>query len=163
MSLTKKEKYKIIEACKRFNIRNYTINKDGSIDVDNHINMSNCKLTKIPDILKFNKVSGYFDCRTNKLKSLKGFPKRAKGLNCRFNKITNLEGIEEDQYNVDFANNPIGEILNLFECHPKCIYWINEYDVIQGNKVIFQRLEAVAYELKMELPEEIVLKNYILI
>jgi hypothetical protein len=37
---------------------------------------------------------------------------------------------------------------------------INEYDVIQGNKVILDRLEEVFYQLGMTPPEDIKLKNY---
>ena len=37
--------------CKKYNITNYTINSDGSIDVDGDVNLSNRGLTKLP--LKF--------------------------------------------------------------------------------------------------------------
>jgi hypothetical protein len=42
----------------------------------------------------------------------------------------------------------------------KCIRWINEFDVIQGNKVIMDRLEEVFYQLGMDVPENINLPSY---
>ena len=59
--------------CGKYNIKNYTINSDGSIDVEGNVNLYNTNLTKIP--LKFNKVSGYFDISSNKLTSLEGSPR----------------------------------------------------------------------------------------
>ena len=51
--------------CKKYGITNYTINQDGSIDVNGSVNLSRENLTKLP--LKFNRVSGYFDCSNNQL------------------------------------------------------------------------------------------------
>ena len=59
--------------CEKYNITNYSINPDGSIDVEGDVNLSYRNLTKIP--IKFNKVSGYFYCAFNKLTSLENFPK----------------------------------------------------------------------------------------
>jgi len=47
----------------------YTINDDGSIDVDGEVDLSRKKLTKIP--FKFRNVSGGFYCNNNQLTSLK--------------------------------------------------------------------------------------------
>jgi len=63
--LTDKE---IHEICKKYGIKNYTINDDGSIDVDGNVNLSYRKLTKLP--LKFNNVSGNFLCYNNQLTTL---------------------------------------------------------------------------------------------
>ncbi len=49
--------------CKKYSIKNYTINGDGTIDVD----LDGKSLTKIP--LNFNKVSGDFYCSINNLTS----------------------------------------------------------------------------------------------
>ena len=51
--------------CKEYNITNYTINPDGSIDVDGNVDLSYMDLTEIP--LRFNKISGRFWCNSNKL------------------------------------------------------------------------------------------------
>jgi hypothetical protein len=44
--------------CKKFGITNYTINPDGTVDVDGDVDLYNKGLTKLP--LKFGKVTGYF-------------------------------------------------------------------------------------------------------
>ena len=77
--------------CNKYGVYNYTINNDGSIDVDGHVNLSNKKLTKLP--LKFNKVYGDFYCSGNQLTSLEGSPKDVGGsFYCEYNKLTSLEG-----------------------------------------------------------------------
>ena len=55
----------------------YTINDDGSIDVDGNVNLSRKKLTKIP--FNFSKVSGNFYCSDNQLTSLDGAPNTVGG------------------------------------------------------------------------------------
>ena len=67
----------IINICKKYNIKNYTINPDGSIDVDGFTNISDKRLTKLP--LKFNKIKGEFYCSYNNLTSLEGCPKEVGG------------------------------------------------------------------------------------
>ncbi len=52
------KKYKIGEICKKYNIKNYNINTDGSIDVDEYVDLSDKELTKLP--IKFNKVTDNF-------------------------------------------------------------------------------------------------------
>ena len=69
----------------------YTINDDGSIDVEGSVNLSRKKLTKIP--FKFRNVSGGFYCNNNQLTSLKGSPNTVGGgFYCYFNQLTSLEG-----------------------------------------------------------------------
>ena len=55
----------IQEICKKFGIKNYTINSDGSIDVDESVDLSNRKFTELP--LKFGSVGGDFNCYDNEL------------------------------------------------------------------------------------------------
>ena len=81
----------IDDICKKYNITNYTINEDGSIDVDSDIRICDTDLTKLP--LKFGKVSGNFDCCRNKLMSLDGCPSYVeRTFNCDTNNLTSLEG-----------------------------------------------------------------------
>jgi hypothetical protein len=75
--------------CKRYRIKNYTINPDGSIDVNGSVNLSGRVLTELP--LRFNKVTGSFNCGYNKLTTLKGSPKWVGSFNCSVNKLTSLE------------------------------------------------------------------------
>jgi hypothetical protein len=85
------ESESIESICREYGIRNWTINEDGSVDVDGDVDISELELEKIP--LKFGKVSGDFHCYTNLLISLEGAPKVVGGnFDCSFNKLTSLEG-----------------------------------------------------------------------
>jgi hypothetical protein len=124
------------------------------------------------------KVGGDFYCSRNELTSLEGGPEIIHGdFYCSDNKITDFKGVPEFFEGLFYCEeNPIEEIYKLFiqeDKHitdlnllfgldglSKCIRWINEFDVIQGNKVIMDRLEEVFYQLEMEIPENITFKNY---
>jgi hypothetical protein len=81
----------IDDICKEYGIRNYTINSDGSIDVEDDVDLLSGYLTKLP--LKFNKVYGSFDCGNNKLTTLEGSPNYVgDNFNCSDNELTNLIG-----------------------------------------------------------------------
>ena len=45
--------------CKKYGITNYTINGDGSIDVNGNVNLIGYGLTELP--LRFNRVGGFLD------------------------------------------------------------------------------------------------------
>ncbi|MCK9472044.1 MAG: hypothetical protein M0Q88_09875 [Bacilli bacterium] len=81
-----------IEAiCKKYNIKNYIINEDGSIDVNRNVNLSGKNLIVLP--LKFRNVSGNFSCYDNQLTSLVGSPQNVGGgFDCGNNQSTSLEG-----------------------------------------------------------------------
>jgi hypothetical protein len=76
--------------CKKYNIQNYTINEDGSIDVNGSVYLSKKGLTELP--LKFGKVSGNFSCSYNQLTSLEGSPSSVGTFYCSYNQLTSLEG-----------------------------------------------------------------------
>lgn len=81
---------KIHALCKRYRIRNYTINEDGSIDVDGDVDLTRKGLTKLP--LRFNKVTGDFYCFYNKLTNLKRCPIYVGGnFNCHSNELITLK------------------------------------------------------------------------
>jgi hypothetical protein len=81
----------IEEICRKYGIQNYTINLDGSVDVEGNVVLSRMELTQLP--LQFGKVSGNFLCNKNHLTSLKGSPSEVGGkFNCYGNQLTNLEG-----------------------------------------------------------------------
>jgi hypothetical protein len=82
--------FKIHKICKEYNIKNYTINDDLSIDVDGKVDISNKDLKYLP--LKFGRVSGSFYCDNNKLTSLEFCPYWVGGhFHCNDNKLTSLE------------------------------------------------------------------------
>jgi len=81
--------------CKKYGIKNYHINEDGTVDVDGDADIYDKRLEKIP--IKFGYVSGYFNCSNNKLKSLEGAPKEVGGgFDCSNNKLTSLEGAPKE-------------------------------------------------------------------
>jgi len=110
--ITQEEINKIHDLCKQYNIENYSINADGSIDVNGSVDLRHKMLDHMP--LKFNKISGNFLCHKNTLTDLVGCPKEVglkfscntNNLNsllggpikvggnfwCEFNKLTSLEG-----------------------------------------------------------------------
>jgi hypothetical protein len=76
--------------CKQYGIENYTVNDDGSIDVNGSVDLYGYQLTELP--LVFNKVTGYFSCSYNNLTTLKGSPKWVGGyFSCYNNYLTSLE------------------------------------------------------------------------
>ena len=208
--------------CSEYNITNYTINDDKTIDVNGDVYLCDRKLTKLP--LKFRKVSGYFSCSYNNLISLEGCPSSIDGnFHCGHNQLTTLEGCPKsvngsftcfenmlttlegcptmvgDEFDCsnnelkslvgcperigayfycddnkitdfngisdffdggfDCGGNSIYEIWSLFN-DVRCIRLLNEFDVIQGNKIILDRLEEVYHQLGMEIPENIQFENY---
>ena len=77
--------------CQKYKIQNYTINPDGTVDVNGNVVLDCLNLTELP--LKFGKVAGTFFCGQNKLTNLKGCPREVGGnFSCNSNKLTNLEG-----------------------------------------------------------------------
>ncbi len=97
----------IHDICKKYSIENYSINSDGSIDVNGNVNLYDMNLTELP--LKFNRVSGYFDCSYNKLTDLENFPNEIKSwFNCSYNKLTSLKGVPEKVYDMFYCGgNPL--------------------------------------------------------
>ena len=87
----KNKKKDIHDLCNKYGIVDYTIKKDGSIDVDNNVDLSFKYLTKLP--LKFNKVNGSFSCYYNELTSLEGCPNNiGDSFFCSNNLLTSLKG-----------------------------------------------------------------------
>jgi hypothetical protein len=80
----------ITKLCYEYNILNYTINDDGSVDVDGDVRIVKKGLTKL--LFKFNKVSGDFEIPRNQLTTLEGCPNEVGGdFACEDNPITTLE------------------------------------------------------------------------
>ncbi len=107
---------------------------------------------------------GDFYCSNNQLTSLKYCPETVDGdFSCSNNQITNFDGLPEFfEQLIYLLGNPVDEIYNLFNRDPRCIYWIREFDVIQGDEVVIDRLEEVYHILGMDIPKDIKLKEYIL-
>jgi len=135
--------------CKKYNIRDYTINsEDGSIDVNGSVDLIDKGLNKLPDDIKINRVTGYFDCEDNYLTSLEGCPRYVGGnFYCRRNNINSFEGFPKHiGGNFYCGENPIVEIWGLFR-DPSKIEFFNDCDIIQDGVVILDRLNFFLEEI----------------
>ena len=131
-----------------------------SISVNGSVDLSDKNLKSIP--IKFKEVTGYFYCSYNQLTSLKYCPETVGGdFWCSYNQITNFDGLPEFfEQPIYLLGNPVYEIYKLFKRDPRCIYWIREFDAIQGDEVVRDRLEEVFHTLGMDIPKDISLRNY---
>jgi hypothetical protein len=147
--------------CQKFGIKNYTINSDGSIDVDGNVDLIDKGLTKLP--LKFRNVTGDFYCYNNQLTTLEGSPQNITGyFSCNNNKLTSLEGGPQSVGGSFFCNNnqltsleyaplsvgggfycddnPVESIWNLFIDYSQ-VDMLNDYDPVRdGGVIILDRL-----------------------
>jgi hypothetical protein len=88
-------KFELEKELNKYDIKNYTINDDGTIDVNGSVNLSfsssGIRLYRIP--FKFGKVTGDFNVYNNELKSLEGSPYSVYGnFDCSRNNLTSLVG-----------------------------------------------------------------------
>jgi len=166
--------------CKEFNITNWSINTDGTVDVDGDVYMQNNGLTKIP--IKFGKVTGHFrcdfnylstlewapyevggvfNCVHNKLTSLKGGPSRVGGNYwCNNNKLITLEGFPKEVNYFNCAYNPIYEIYTLFPDY-KSFRYSMDYNYLRGKTIDKLRFQEALDEVGIKLPESIPGYKYI--
>jgi hypothetical protein len=81
----------VIEVCRKYDIRNYSINDDLSIDISGGVFLDRKKLEYLP--VRFNYVSGDFTCCGNGLRSLEGCPQTVDShFYCYDNELKTLEG-----------------------------------------------------------------------
>jgi hypothetical protein len=123
----------VIEACERYEIKNYTINDDLSIDVNDDVYLYRQNLEYLP--LKFNYVDGNFNCSDNKLKTLEGCPRTVGSyFSCSVNQLKTLEGCPQT-INGDFDCSE-NELVSLESC-PQTVdgYFscsFNELETLEG-------------------------------
>ena len=84
----------IILNCQIYGIKNYNINKDGSIDVDGDVDMTDIDFEGHDGFpLNFRNISGRFISHHNRLTSLSGGPKYVgEDFSCSYNRLASLEG-----------------------------------------------------------------------
>jgi hypothetical protein len=171
----------ICEICEIYNIENYTINSDGTVDVDGDVDLSRKGLTKLP--LNFGKVTGYFYCYNNKLTTLEGSPISVGGyFGCYNNKLTTLEGGPREVGGDFYCNynqlitlegsprevgghfscsyNPIYSVYRLFPDHKSFMDSL-DYNYLRGTDVVMARFKEALDEIGKEMPEKIKGYNYI--
>ena len=108
----------------KMGIRNYTINSNGTVDVNGDVDISDKGLLIIP--IQFRNVKNSFDCSDNNLTSLEGSPQKVKGnFYCYNNNLTSLQGspqkVEGDFYcannnltNLQGSPKELGGVLSCF-------------------------------------------------
>jgi len=169
---------KIHEICKKYNIENYTINSDGSIDTY-AVYLYNKGLKKLP--LKFNKI-GVFNCSINNLTSLEGSPIEVNNhFQCRHNNLTSFQyspkiirgefsceynNIKSFEYFPSFIedeflcfNNPIFEVWRLFLDTEK-IELLNDFDIFRNEDtddpgIVMERLNDFLLTIGKEEVERV--------
>jgi hypothetical protein len=176
----------IHDMCRKYEITDYIINDDGSIDVNGNVDLSYRSLTKLP--LKFRNVSGGFWCHYNELTSLEGSPRSVGGgFSCGNNKLTSLEGCPSSVgggfycYNnkltsLEGCPRSVGDNFSCFDnpCYPIYEEWIGnseirkelldmmeDYDFLRGSTIIWNRLESFFEDNDLKIPsKEELSKNY---
>jgi hypothetical protein len=124
----------VIQVCKRYEIKNYTINDDLSIDVNGDVELYGEGLEYLP--LKFNYVSGGFSCSYNKLKTLEGSPQTVgEDFHCSGNELKTLEGCPQT---VDGVFDCYSNELKSLEGSPRTINgrfscYNNELKTLKGS------------------------------
>ena len=79
----------IKQICLEHKIEDYTINSDGSIDVDGNVDLSSRNLSILP--IKFKRIMGDFHIQNNQLATLYGSPIAiGRNFNCFNNQLTNF-------------------------------------------------------------------------
>jgi len=205
------KKWKLFEShdeihriCKEYDIENYTINGDGTIDVDGDVDLEDKGLTELP--LKFNKVTGgfycaynqltslegspkevdgFFECNNNKLITLKGCPKHVSGhfschdnqlislegvlnigdsLFCQHNQLINLDHLPNVSIYIYMGWNPVSSIVVSWIFDPKQRWerweYFQDLNIIQGDKVILERLKEFHEVMEIKMPDLNEIKKY---
>jgi hypothetical protein len=105
--------------CQKWGIENYTINPDGTVDVDGNVNLAGRGLKALP--VKFGRVSGSFYCAYNQLTTLEGAPKKVFGyFDCRVNRLTGLKGAPKEVGGYFYCDS---NQLTTLEGAPKEVGW----------------------------------------
>jgi hypothetical protein len=150
----------IASICKKYGIKNYTINPDGTVDVNGHVYLISEGLTKSP--LKFGKVTGNFVCTYNKLITLEGAPREVGGdFNCSYNQLTSLEGSpREVTGDFNCHNNPIYSVYKLFPDRKSYMDSL-DYNYLRGTDIVKSRFKEACEEANIKIPNKINGYNYI--
>lgn len=154
------------------NVENYIIHDNLIVDVNGSVDISGRNLSYLP--VQFGIVYNNFYAYNNSLSSLEGFPYKIYGkLSCQENMINSLKFcpnqiggkidfsenfilslkgfpkvIRNNSENIlSFFENPIELLLILTSKanYLKFIKYLNDYDVIEGNKIILNRLREALY------------------
>jgi len=126
------------QICEDLNLSNYTIRRDGTVDVDGDV-MILKQLQRLP--INFNKVSGDFTISRNKLTTLKGCPNEICGhFTCNENELISLEhspqiigGNYHCSYNKLTSLKGIPKEVNNLSCYLNEITTLEDSPIVRGN------------------------------
>ena len=179
------ENFEDIESiCRRYRITNYTINPDGTVDVDGNVDLgaepSLLISKRLP--IKFGKVSGNFSCSDNQLTSLDGSPTTVGGhfycsnnllttleggpkevggnFFCSHNLLTSLEGCPSEFKYIYCKWNPMDKIYYIFGSFKEYKDSL-DYNYLRGTDIIKLRFKEALEEIGKTLPDKIPGYNYI--
>ena len=116
-------------------IKNYTINENGTVDVNGSVNLGRCDLHYIP--VQFGTVNGDFNICHNRLTNLIGSPYRVNGnMICHKNSLVSLIGLPQEIFGSLMCNDnyKLTDVLkHIF--HPKCTINgdVNVGEIIDNN------------------------------
>lgn len=123
LSSTRSGKASITSWLDEYDIKNYTLNARGEIDVDGDVDLSSKGLTEFPSFIQFGTVKGNFLCDLNRLTTLKGSPiEVGKVFDCSFNRLVSLEGAPLRAKYFDCSSNKLTSLegaprkSNFFNC-----------------------------------------------
>ncbi len=158
------------EQLNEYDIKDFIINENGSIDVNQNVYLNYKFLNKIP--FKFNKISGrfniadnkitslencpkyiseYFTCTDNLIKTLEGGPEYV-GTNyyCNNNKLITLKGCTEEIYGVFNCDN--NDLISLefcpmdvgidFHCSNNKLEYLDRSPLVNGNLYCFNMFKT---------------------
>ena len=156
----------VVQLCKKYEILNYSINPDLSIDVEGSVDLYNLKLSSLP--LRFSRVGGGFFCQNNNLTTLEGGPREVGGhfvcfsnrlttleggprevggyFDCSSNRLTTLDGGPREVGGEFYCSyNPVYEIVDKFLDHRKEVLKVwNDFDVVRnGNEISAYRFKEM--------------------
>ena len=138
----------VVQLCKEYNIRNYSINPDLSIDVEGSVNLDGLDLRSLP--LRFSRVNGSFYCQNNYLTTLEGCPREVgEDFDCSYNQLTTLDGGPiEVGVHFDCYDNPVSEILHKFPDKMKVLKFWDDFNMVRnGNKISAYRFKEMYFDL----------------
>jgi hypothetical protein len=153
----------VIELCREYEIENYTINDDLSIDTDGSIDLSELPLDYLP--LRFNYIGNSFECDASGLKTLEGCPKTVDGhFHCYNNKLTDLEHFPEINGNVHIDENAVYYLVHTFIKNGDnfMIEDFVDYEIVRNrDTVMLDRLQTFIKDNDLEMPDlEDIKKHY---
>jgi len=144
--ISKRQMNQIDALCKRYNITEYSINADGSIDAKQHIDLDSFPIIEIP--INFRNVYGGFYCCDLPLTSLKGAPIYVQGdFHCSNTKISSLVGgpkIVDGNFSCNRSNvtnltgipRKIGKDFSMVGNHSLLSTYSGEIDLEVNGKII---------------------------